>query len=191
MSDHTQLPDRAGGDDADRATLEAWLAEFYAPAYRTARLLLRDPEEAADAVQDAFLRLWRFRDSIPTGDAARAWRFRVVVNACFSRTRSEARQRRDQDRDARTDELASSAGDPAWHAEQRLEHDAVLRALNSLPETLRVPVVLAYFSGLSEREIATAIARRPGTVKSRLSAARALLRADPSLVSLVETEEAK
>src|SRR5207302_10182163 len=69
--------------------LEAWLDEAYPRAYRTACLVLRSPADAEDAVQEAFLRVWRFRDAIPAGDGRRAWLYRVVVNACMSRLRGD------------------------------------------------------------------------------------------------------
>lgn len=62
-------------------------------------------------------------------------------------------------------------------------------ALARLPETLRVPVVLRYYAGLSEREIAIAIHRRPGTVKSRLHEARRLLGADAALQGFAQEKE--
>lgn len=61
----------------------------------------------------------------------------------------------------------------------------VLAALADLPEHLRVPLVLRFYAGLSEKEIAVAIDRRPGTVKSRLSDARARLSLDPRLSAWV------
>jgi len=54
----------------------------------------------------------------------------------------------------------------------------VADALANLPEQLRIPVVLRYWVGLTEKEIATAISRRPGTVKSRLHEARERLSGD-------------
>ena len=62
-------------------------------------------------------------------------------------------------------------------------------ALARLPEALRVPVVLRYYAGLSEKEIAVAIHRRPGTVKSRLHEARRLLSADAALSEFAAPEE--
>ena len=64
----------------------------------------------------------------------------------------------------------------------------VLAALARLPLSLRVPVVLRYYADLSERDIALAIGRRPGTVKSRLHEARRRLAADPALSTLVDPE---
>ena len=60
----------------------------------------------------------------------------------------------------------------------------VVAALQRLPVALRVPVVLRYYADLSERDIARAIGRRPGTVKSRLHEARRRLAADPALSAL-------
>jgi len=57
--------------------------------------------------------------------------------------------------------------------------------LSRLPLSLRVPVVLRYYADLSERDIARAIGRRQGTVKSRLHDARRRLAADPALSALV------
>ncbi len=59
-----------------------------------------------------------------------------------------------------------------------------------LPLSLRVPVVLRYYADLSERDIALAIGRRPGTVKSRLHEARRRLAADPALSALAGAGDA-
>jgi RNA polymerase sigma-70 factor (ECF subfamily) len=169
--------------------LESWLDEAYPRAYRTACLVLRSPADAEDAVQEAFLRVWRFRDAIPAGDGRRAWLYRVVVNACLSRLRSDRVWRErigddtlgrlpgpsDTERDAEDAELARCLGG----------------ALQRLPEQLRVPVVLRYYSGLPEKDIAVAIQRRPGTVKSRLAEARRRLSEDPELAAWAGLEVAR
>src|SRR5256885_16357064 len=73
--------------------LEAWLAESYAPCFRTACLILRNPADAEEAVQDAFLRAWRFRSSLRDEEGVRPWLYRVLVNACYSKLRKEGRHR--------------------------------------------------------------------------------------------------
>jgi RNA polymerase sigma-70 factor, ECF subfamily len=165
----------------DRQQLERWLEADYATAYRTACLVLGNRVDAQDAVQEAFLRVWRFRDAVPDGDGRRAWLYRVVVNACISRVRSE-RVRSGLDVGDGPLAHVPDPGDRPDEAAERsgLSHD-VLAALADLPERLRVPLVLRFWSGLSEKEIAKAIDRRPGTVKSRVSEARALLAADPRI----------
>ena len=160
---------------------EQWLRRDYPVAYRTACLVLRDPVAAQDAVQEAFLRVWRFRDAVPGGDGRQAWLYRVVVNACLSRLRAEkVRTGRDSGPD-RLEQLPDAGPGPGDLAERAGLSADVLAALADLPESLRVPLVLRFWSGLSEKEIAVAIERRPGTVKSRLHDARQRLALDPRL----------
>jgi RNA polymerase sigma-70 factor (ECF subfamily) len=154
------------GDQDDE--LVARLVGEHDRAYRAAWLVLRDRQLAEEAVQEAFLRLWRFRGSLPSGDAIRPWLYRVVVNTAISSLRHE-RPRRERESTAVLDRAV--VHDP-------VESMVILDALADLPEHLRVPVVLRYWVGLSEREIATAIGRRPGTVKSRLHQARTRLSKD-------------
>jgi RNA polymerase sigma-70 factor (ECF subfamily) len=167
--------------------LEAWLDASYAKAYRTAVLLCGNPDDAREAVQDAFLRAWRFRDSLPDGAGRDPWLYRVIVNACYSKLRKEVPRRvRERDRVDEHDGLCATADGPEAAAMQSELAGAVTAALHTLPDTLRVPVVLRYWVGLSEREIALAIRRRPGTVKSRLHEARRRLMHEPSLVGFAE-----
>jgi RNA polymerase sigma-70 factor (ECF subfamily) len=170
--------------------LDAWLKRDYPTAYRTACLVLRDPVEAQDAVQEAFLRVWRFRDAIPAGDARKAWLYRVVVNACVSRIRSERSRTGKDDGDLGLETLPDPAPTPHAAAERSQLASDVVAALADLPESLRVPLVLRFYAGLSEKEIAVAIDRRPGTVKSRLYDARQRLALDPRLAAWVSPQEA-
>ena len=82
------------------------------------------------------------------------------------------------------DAVVSSDPTPDELADQRDRASLVRQAILSLPAGLRAPLVLRYYAGLSEKEIATAIRRRPGTVKSRLHEARRLLANDPRLAHL-------
>ena len=174
--------------DSARDELEQWLTDAYPMAYRTAWLIVRNAADAEDAVQEAYLRIWRFRDAIPAGDGRRPWLYRVVTNACLSQLRS-AKSRPASSGDSGLDTLpAGDAGDaPEISAEASALAAAVALALDALPEILRVPLILRYWTGLSEREIATAIKRRPGTVKSRLYDGRQRLSANPALASWVDT----
>lgn len=169
--------------------LDDWLARDYATAYRTACLVLRNPYDAEDAVQEAFLRVWRFRGSIPAGDGRKAWLYRVVVNACMSRARAQTSRTGKDDGPLGLETLASQAPEPADAVECSQLAGDVIAALAELPEHLRVPLLLRFYAGLSEKEIATAIDRRPGTVKSRLHEARQRLARDPRLSAWVRDDE--
>jgi RNA polymerase sigma-70 factor, ECF subfamily len=175
--------------NAAEGELDRWMEQWYAPAFRSACLILGSASDAEEAVQDAFLRMWRFRASMPSGEAARPWLFRVVMNSCYSLARKEQRTKRH--RDDRTDDadLADLARRPDELAIADEAAAMVRAALERLPEHLRIPVVLRYYACLSEKEIALAIHRRSGTVKSRLHEARRLLGSDPSLCQLVNQIE--
>jgi RNA polymerase sigma-70 factor (ECF subfamily) len=169
--------------------LERWLAEGYERAYRTACLVLRNPADAEEAVQEAFLRAWRFRNAVRDEERGQAWLYRVLVNTCCSKLRSEAARRSRAAGPEALDGVPDRGASPeaaAGHAETAA---ALARAVAALPDHLRIPLVLRYYSGLSEQEVADAIRRRPGTVKSRLHEARRRLGADPALSALALAEE--
>ncbi len=168
--------------------LEAWLTDNYATAFRTACLITRQPADAEEAVQEAFLRAWRFRAALPAGDGHRAWLYRVLVNACYSKLRTEIPRRDRSAGAAPLDDLRDRSPEPDDDAVRSERADTVRHALDDLPDHLRTVVVLRYWSGLSEREIATAIRRRPGTVKSRLHEARRRLADHPRLGALTAEE---
>ena len=175
--------DRSGEGPA----LEALLIEGYGRAYRTAYLIMRNPADAEEAVQEAFLRVWRFRDALPNDDGFQPWLYRVLVNTCYSQLRREVPRRQRHAGDEPLDHLPASGPSPEVAATASAAADVVVDALADLPEALRVPAVLRYWTGLSEKEIAVAIRRRPGTVKSRLHEARRRLAADPRIAALAPT----
>lgn len=127
--------------------------------YRTALTMLGDPQEAEDAVQDAFV---RFLERRP-GDleSPGAWLMRVLVNGCKSRLRLAWR---------RVGPLPDTLANPGPEEREELEE------LFSLPPEDRAVVHLYYYEGWSTDEIAQMLGQRPGTVRSRLSRAREKLR---------------
>ncbi len=156
--------------------LAAWLDEGYPQSVRTAYLILGNRPDAEDAVQEAFLRAWKFRDALAQESSFKPWLYRVVVNACNSKLREEIPHR---DRRGEADGLESVVVDDTSNR-VALSHD-VRRALADLPVHLRIVIVLRYYADMSEREIAIAISRKPGTVKSRLNEARRRLALHPAL----------
>jgi RNA polymerase sigma-70 factor, ECF subfamily len=176
--------------------LEGWLEQGYVPSFRTACLILGNRADAEEAVQEAFLRAWRFRTSLASVPRIQPWLYRVVVNACYSKLRQEIPHRDHRADDGPLVHIPGRGNDPDTMAQHGRVADTVLHALQQLPVSLRVPVVLRYYADLSERDIALAIGRRPGTVKSRLHEARRRLGEDPSIAALADeatldqTEEA-
>ena len=169
-------------------SLGEWVGARYDRAFRTATLICGNPADAEEAVQDAFLRAWRFRDALPADDRRDAWLYRVLVNACYSKLRKEVPRRERERIDLDSEQIAMTES-PEQGAERSAMADALASTLRDLPDALRVVVVLRYFADLSEREIAIAIRRRPGTVKSRLHDARRRLAADARLASFAPDAE--
>jgi RNA polymerase sigma-70 factor (ECF subfamily) len=164
--------------------LADWLEEGYVASFRTACLILGNRADAEEAVQDAYLRAWRFRDSLSSVPSIRPWLYRVVVNSCYSKLRREIPHRDHRAADAPLGHVPEASVGPEALAERGETAETVLAALQQLPMSLRVPVVLRYYADLSEKDIALAIGRRQGTVKSRLHEARRRLAADPALAAL-------
>ena len=159
----------------DIAALDLLVEQFYVQAVRAAILVTRDRALAEDVVQTAFLRAY---ERIAQFDAARPfapWFLRMVVNdAVKAVTRRPTLALDALDRpDA---EPPDPAPDPLRQLEQAETQAAVQAALEALPPEQRAAIVLRYYLGYSEPEIAAAQAVPPGTVKWRLHAARRRLR---------------
>jgi RNA polymerase sigma-70 factor, ECF subfamily len=144
-------------------------------AYNLARWLMRNEQDAQDAVQEAYLRAFRFFPGFCGGNA-RAWLMKIVRNTCFTWLHAN---RRLQD----ATEFDESLSPPNYHApnpeELVLQSDnaSLLRkALENLPASLREVLILREIEGMSYREIADITGMPSGTVMSSLSRARGRLR---------------
>jgi RNA polymerase sigma-70 factor, ECF subfamily len=139
-------------------------------AFNLARWLTGDNHDAEDVVQEAYLRAQRFFAGCRGADA-RAWLLKVVRNTCYTwieKNRRPASLPLDADRHAD----ASEALNPERVLQQRIDKEAVRKAIEALPEEFREVIVLRELEGLAYQQIA-GIAEVPlGTVMSRLSRAR-------------------
>ena len=167
-----------GDADAFAELVRRHRDRLWAVALRT----LADPEEAADALQDALLSAYRRAESFRGDAAVTTWLHRVVVNACLDRVRRRQVRAADPLPDD-PDRMAALAGpvttDPLEVAERRA---VVLAALRQLSPDQRAAIVLVDMEGYSVDEAAGILGCPVGTVKSRCSRGRALL--VPLLASL-------
>jgi RNA polymerase sigma factor (sigma-70 family) len=153
------------------------LAELYdrygRPAYGLALRILRDDTLAEDAVQEAFMSLWRTAPRfVPERGKASTWILTLVHRKAVDIVRREQVRR--------TDALVEDAGEHAHAADEeawlRLQRERVQNALRQLPDQQREAIELAYYGGFTQSELAERLGQPLGTIKSRMFAGLARLR---------------
>jgi RNA polymerase sigma-70 factor, ECF subfamily len=149
---------RRGDHDAFTALVDLTIARLDSAA----RLILRDPELARDAVQESFIRAWRDLPGLRDPDRFDAWLRKLTVNACIDAARR--RRRRSIEVELTPILMPSIADDSAGIAEREQLDDALRR----LDPEWRAIVVQHFFLGMPLAEIAVAMGIPVGTVKSRL-----------------------
>ena len=155
-----------GDHDAFAALVGATIARLEA----VARLILRDPELARDAVQEAYLRAWRDLPGLRDPDRFEGWLHRLTVNASIDAVR---RRRRRPIEVEITTTTPQSMRDPTGLVVDRDELDVGFR---QLPPDLRAILVLHYYVGMSMPEVAQTVGIPLGTAQSRLNRALTGLR---------------
>lgn len=130
-----------------------------------------DPEEAADALQDAFLSAFRRADQFRGEAAVTTWLHRIVVNACLDRLR----RRTSRPAVPLPDDLGQTLADPGDQMSRRDTQLVIASALANLPPDQRAAIVLVDVEGRSVQETAELLGCPTGTVKSRCSRGRARL----------------
>lgn len=158
----------------DLAAFGALVERYQGPAFRVAYLVTRDAGAAEDVCQEAFLRAHRALDRFRMGEPLRPWLLRIVSN--LARNEVRGRGRRSGLLARLRSEPAGTVAGPERSVEAAERSARVLAAIERLPLADREVLYLRHFLDLPEAEIAAAIGRRPGTVKSRLSRAHARLR---------------
>jgi RNA polymerase sigma-70 factor, ECF subfamily len=142
---------------------------------------VKDPATAEDVTQDAFLRAWRSLGQFRGGNV-RGWLMRIAVNRAYDTLRSQKRRPADSldaleyEPRARWSAGAATPEHPEGHALRSELSEVLERLLAGLPEEQRTALLLVDLEGFSYDEAAGIMAVAPGTIKSRISRARARLR---------------
>jgi RNA polymerase sigma-70 factor (ECF subfamily) len=157
---------------------ETALAELYdrygGLAFGLARRILRDDTLAEDAVQDAFLTVWRTAVRfVPERAKASTWLLTLVHRRAVDLVRREDRRRAEPLAESVEPARTGSAEDDAW---LRFERERVQAALRQLPDQQREALELAYYGGYSQSELAERLGQPVGTIKSRMFTGLARLR---------------
>jgi len=169
---------RKGDLDAFNTLVLAYQHQVYNLAYR----IMGDEASAADATQEAFISAYKHMQSF-RGDSFKSWIFRIVTNACYDELRRRKRRPAssleglvgDEDIEIEYD-IPDESDSPEAHVERRELAQVIQFGIETLPPDQRITLVLSDVQNMSYEEIATITGANLGTVKSRLSRARAKLR---------------
>ncbi len=161
----------------DHLALSALIRRYQNYVYRLCFLVMRNEQDAEDMTQETFIRACRAlpRYEIRQGVSFEAWLYRIAVNCCRSRMRRKWYQVLPWPDPAPqlTVEPEEQPDRLLMHGQQRNE---ILKAIESLGDKHRLVVILRYYTGLSNEEIAQALNIPSGTVRSRLHTARQRLK---------------
>jgi RNA polymerase sigma-70 factor (ECF subfamily) len=158
--------------NSDRDAFEVLYRRYVRSFFGLALRRLRDRAQAEDVTQEAFTAVWRSAESYrPERGSAGGWLYTVARNAIVDRMRRNSRA----DMTAELPELASPESGPDEQAEEAYRAWRVHRAVEELNPNEREVIELAYWSGLSQTEVANFLGQPLGTVKTRTRSALARL----------------
>jgi RNA polymerase sigma-70 factor (ECF subfamily) len=194
-----------GAHDAPRRAREEWPADYFAPLVARARAgdslaferimlateqrvvsvawrLLGNREDARDAAQEVYLRVFKYLDRFRAGEDFQGWLYRITVNVCHDLARKrragggEQLDGLDPDQGRAAFENTRGGADAEALTLRAQQLALVRRALATLPEKERAALVLRDLEGLSTEETARALGSRAVTVRSQVSTARAKIK---------------
>jgi len=159
-------------ESGDRAAFERIMAQSERRVLRIALRLLNNQQDAQDAAQEAFLRLYKHLDRLDESQGYEAWLCRVTVNVCRDMGRARRRSVALED----VAEPASPQPGADRDTERAQQREIVRRGLHRLGEKERAALVLRDVEGLSTREVAEILGTSENTVRSQICTARLKLR---------------
>jgi RNA polymerase sigma-70 factor (ECF subfamily) len=166
----------------DRNAFAALVSAYESKIYNLALRYLGNREDAMDASQEVFLRVFRFLPGFQEESGFSTWIYRIGVNVCKdmlvkqSKRNEQSIEVEDEEEERRTIDIVDCRYSPEQILENAELRTILSTAIASLPEQQREVVVLRDIQGLSYEEIASVLSLESGTVKSRLSRARENLR---------------
>ena len=155
----------------EKEALEEFYERYASPVFSLARYMLRDPFRAEEVTQDIFLKLWLKASAYdPKRGTPKAWFMSLAHHRIIDEIRS--RNRSTQTTDQVDHEILAMKPDPSpsteEQAQRNLDREEIMNALGYIPKEQREVIVLAYFEGYSQSEIADKLEQPLGTVKTRI-----------------------
>lgn len=136
--------------------------------YATAKTILMNDQDCADAIQETIVKAFSKIQTLRNDKFAKTWLIRILINECYTFLRKSSRL-------VSLEEMNEKA---EIEADKKTDYSDLYRAVNSLKEELRLPVVLYYIEDFSIKEIAQILEITEGAVQKRLARARGKLKRD-------------
>ena len=136
--------------------------------YCTARTILGNDEDCADAIQETIVKAFQKIDTLKKDKYAKTWLMRILINECYNLIR----------RESRLVSLENLSELPERQQKEETDYSDLYQAVNALKDELKLPVVLYYAEDFSIREIAEILGVSEGAVQKRLARARGKLKAE-------------
>lgn len=153
--------------NGDKKEFKALYDEYVHKALGTSVNIVKNREMAKEAVQETFIRVFKYIGQFDESKAFDPWFFQILINECNRILAKEAKVTR----------LHRSIGeDEEFAAAEKVYYRELKEAIANLPEMYRVPIILKYLQGFSEKEIAEVLNINQNTIKTRLKKGKELLR---------------
>lgn len=172
----------AAAKAGDERSFELLITQCKTKAYNIALRYLRNEEDAMDALQESFIKIYRHLDSFKEGSKFETWVYRIVVNTCNDMLRknsgalAESIVRSDEEEEEYTLELPDPEPGPQEVLLRREQAEQILAAMERLKPEQKEAIILRDIQGFSYEEISGMVNCSIGTVKSRINRARSRLR---------------
>jgi len=168
----------------DTTAFERIMLETERKVVSTAWRMLGNREDARDAAQEVYLRVYKYLDRFKPEHDFQGWLYRITINVCRDAARKQGRSGAGAgggvestappqgDYERNSPESVSPDANPEAHALRAQQRSMLRRALQTLPEKERAALVLRDMEGLTTAEVARVLRSRPVTVRSQISSAR-------------------
>jgi RNA polymerase sigma-70 factor (ECF subfamily) len=174
LSHETQLMLRV--QSGDLAAFEQLVERYQDMIYGLALSIVRSPEDAEEAAQDAFVKLFRARDQFDPSREVEPWLLRIAGNACRDRLRRRKAQALPMARSAEDEDLTQQVPDAHVEKDAAASMQQLIRLeLDRLSERARLPLELKYLRGLTNQQIADALGISLSNVKVQIARAKDIL----------------
>lgn len=181
LLDDEEIVSRARGGDL--STFHELVDRHQSAVFNVVLRTVNDPESAEDITQDAFVRAWKSLSQFRGGNV-RGWLMRIAINRAYDTLRSQKRKpstsldELEYESVPRWSTQTSAAEQPETFVDRNALATVLEQVLARLPDDQRTAVLLVDMQGFSYQEAAGIMGVAPGTIKSRMSRARAKLRQD-------------